>query len=275
MSGKNCSLRFGHSAVVAVAIVGLSALFASCVPFVTAKKGNAPSKEASQGRPRLIKPTISGGTGPVAASGKTTIGEDIRGSVDGKGTFPAGSTQVETTRSSESKRVQPGTATDLRTPAAKSSRPPRSGKRTAGNGISSRKTSSHSKSAPARGTKGKSEPSTQNDAIPAADTDLKFEKPDHAKYVNKIRNKAIDKVNRERLCQLARLCNDSITEEWLLTLYFTEAKTYVFRAYVWDAIDGKWREAFASTKEPLSTLQRHLKISAGGKKCTVLKNIIK
>jgi len=98
-----------------------------------------------------------------------------------------------------------------------------------------------------------------------------FQKHDHAKHVELIRAKAIDKVNKEKEVTLARLCRDSTTEEWTLTLYQKRQQHYSFASYVWDEIDGKWERSLVSDKRPLSGLRQHLDFSSSGKDCRVLK----
>jgi hypothetical protein len=101
--------------------------------------------------------------------------------------------------------------------------------------------------------------------------DPPFKRHNHAKYVEKIKNKAIDKVNTEKDVAYARLCRDSTTDEWSLWIYRSEAKVYRFVSYVWDEVDEKWEESFISEKRPLSGWQNHLKSLAAGKDCMVLK----
>lgn len=98
-----------------------------------------------------------------------------------------------------------------------------------------------------------------------------FQKHDHAKYTSVIRNKAIDKLNQEKTCDFARVCRDSYTDEWSLTLYFKKNQTYHYVTYSWDEIDGKWDESFVSDKRPLSGWKHHISFSSAGKTCKVLK----
>lgn len=101
--------------------------------------------------------------------------------------------------------------------------------------------------------------------------EVRFEKFDHAKYVKKIKNSALDILNKDSACNLARICSDSITNDWWLTLYRKSDRTYSFTTYIWDAVDGKWEESFVSGKEPLSKLSHHIRSSSSGKYCEVLK----
>lgn len=96
-------------------------------------------------------------------------------------------------------------------------------------------------------------------------------KHDHAGYVRIIKNKAIDRVNKHRDVAQARYCRDLTTDQWSLTLYFVKKRTYRFVRYAWDAIDEKWDEAYVSAKLPVTRLKDHLRYSAQGKDCKILK----
>ena len=101
--------------------------------------------------------------------------------------------------------------------------------------------------------------------------DTQFQRPDHAKYEQRIRNKAIDVLNKGELCTLARLCKDSLTEKWSLTLYRKGEKSYSFVVYSWDPVGSRWEKAYASGSNPLSRWEYHLRYSASGKDCRILK----
>lgn len=96
-------------------------------------------------------------------------------------------------------------------------------------------------------------------------------KHDHSKYVTTIRHKAIDMVNKETDCDVARLCRDSLTDEWSLALYFKAAASYFCVIYTWDEIEGRWEKSFTSEKRPLSGMKKHLAFSSAGKSCRALK----
>jgi len=117
---------------------------------------------------------------------------------------------------------------------------------------------------------GKQEPAPSGDKAKATD-DIAFKKHDHSKYTSAIRGKAIDQVNKEKDVALARLCRDSTTEEWSLTLYRKRQQTYSFVSYVWDEIDEKWEQAFVSDQRPISGWKQHLDFSSSGKDCVGLK----
>jgi len=101
--------------------------------------------------------------------------------------------------------------------------------------------------------------------------EVHFEKYDRAKHLKKIKNSALDILNKDSACNLARICNDSITNDWWLTLYRKTDRTYSFTTYVWDQVNEKWEQSYVSGKEPLSKLSHHLRSSSSGKYCEVVK----
>ncbi len=101
--------------------------------------------------------------------------------------------------------------------------------------------------------------------------DLPLKRHDHVKYTQKVKNKAIDKVNKETDVTYARLCKDSTTDEWSLWIYIFEGKVYRLVTYTWNEVDEKWDESLKTNKQPASGWQHHLKFSADGKQCEVLK----
>ncbi len=101
--------------------------------------------------------------------------------------------------------------------------------------------------------------------------DLPFKRHDHVKYVQKIKNKAIDQVNKEIDASYARLCRDSTSDEWSLWIYRFEGKVYRLVTYTWNEVDEKWEESLKTNNQPTSGWQHHLKFSADGKRCEVLK----
>ncbi len=98
-----------------------------------------------------------------------------------------------------------------------------------------------------------------------------FKKHDHSKYVTMIRNKAIDALNKEPDCDVARLCRNSFTDHWSLTLYVKKGKYYTYTVYTWDEIDGNWVESYTSENRPVETLKKHISFSSAGKTCQTLK----
>ncbi len=130
-------------------------------------------------------------------------------------------------------------------------------------------------SGPARRIAAKNENSSASPAANdagAAESEEPFKRHDHAKYLDMIKNKAVDLVNSDKESSRAEICKDMITDQWSLTLYYVKEKTYKFITYTWDEIDDDWKISFTSNKGPLSGLQKHLKYSSSGKNCKVLKN---
>ncbi|MGC8908474.1 MAG: hypothetical protein ACP5M0_13675 [Desulfomonilaceae bacterium] len=117
------------------------------------------------------------------------------------------------------------------------------------------------------------EKETKREKPPADGQEIEtvFKKHDHVKYVTMIRNKAIDALNKEPDCDLARLCRDSFTDGWSLTLYKKSGKYYTYTVYAWDEIDGNWVASYASEKRPLANMKKHLSFSSSGKTCQTLK----
>ena len=98
-----------------------------------------------------------------------------------------------------------------------------------------------------------------------------FKKHDHAKYKQRIKNKAIDKLNQQREVTHATLCRDTMTDLWTLTLYRKGKGSFSFISYFWDEIDGTWEKGFDSGRIPLKRWRNHLRSSKREKSCTVLK----
>jgi hypothetical protein len=117
------------------------------------------------------------------------------------------------------------------------------------------------------------DPKTSGKAGPSASPKdgLPFKRHDHKKYIQKIKNKAIDKLNKTKDVTYATLCRDSTTDEWSLWLYSFGGKTYRFVTYAWDEVDEKWEESLKSNKQPIAGWRHHLKFTADGKRCEVLK----
>jgi len=102
-------------------------------------------------------------------------------------------------------------------------------------------------------------------------SDLAFKHHDHAKYVAEIRNKAIDQLNKERDVDFVRLCRNTTTDQWSLTMYRRAERSYSFTDYAWNEINLRWEKVFTSDKKPISGWKQHLDFSAAGKECKLLK----
>ena len=81
-----------------------------------------------------------------------------------------------------------------------------------------------------------SEASTRNET---KEIDGPFKKHDHSKYTKRIRNAAIDTLNKHRSATYAALCRNSTTDLWTLTIYFKTARMFEFTSFFWDEIDGE------------------------------------
>ncbi|MGO9120917.1 MAG: hypothetical protein ACLQPD_25320 [Desulfomonilaceae bacterium] len=129
---------------------------------------------------------------------------------------------------------------------------------------------------PARRIAARAENSTvasETDDAGEAKSKEPFKRHDHTKYLEIIKNKAVDLVNSDKESAYAAICKDMITDQWSLAFYYIQEKTYKFIIYVWDEIDDKWQKSFVSDKQPISSLEKHLKYSSSGKDCKVLKKI--
>lgn len=214
--------------------------------------------------PRLIKPKINDGDSQKSNSDslngdQKNRSEDLERESSQKRENPldvgTGSSQSRQNEQMASKRVAPSselpeTVNDVVTSSDKS--------------MSDKPSSSSSST---------SEPSGQKDSrsIISDDSQSPFRKHDHSKYVSVIRQKAIDKVNADREADFVRICKDSNTDEWTLTLYYRQRTTYRFVTYIWDEIDDKWEESYVSEKRPMTAWKRHISFSSAGKRCEVMK----
>jgi hypothetical protein len=237
---------------------------ASCVPLLSSKKGDSAEGKASNPGPALVKPKlekISNGT------------EEKRDNKSGE------QRQAERSQKPE-KADQP----DKKTPTTTGAGVEQSAKREEGKKKKdptkevprepSDRPGSDKEKDPDKGPSASAKSQLGSDDALATDltrSDTLFKKHDHAKYSEKIKNKAIDEVNKEATCKYARLCRDTITQEWGLSLYYFQESTYVMVTYVWDEIDEKWKKTFTSERSPVSGWKRHLEFSAGSKECRPLK----
>jgi hypothetical protein len=108
----------------------------------------------------------------------------------------------------------------------------------------------------------------------AHSVDMRFRKPDHKKYAQRIRHEAINVLNKASSCALARLCKDDMTDEWNLTLYRKHAKSFNYVAYTWDPIDEKFEQSFESGPRPLKEWKHHQKFAVVSKDCSILKGTV-
>jgi hypothetical protein len=261
-SGNRGSSWF-RTAALAVCLLCL----ASCVPLLMGKKESGGEEKSADRETALIKPKLrddGGATVPKISqapsqlsdkpnkSGKAAASEDAE-EFDDK-------PPVTVTKTPETPPKQdPGTEKPVRNKA-----PEKPAVRiAAGRG-------KDSDADPVLAEKTKDESSEPSAADPAK-IDILSKKHDHSKYAEKIKKKAIDVVSKEPTCKFARLCQDTTTDQWDLSLYYLREKNYVLVAYAWDEIDEKWKESYTADKRPAAQWKSHLEYASGGKKCGVLK----
>jgi hypothetical protein len=105
----------------------------------------------------------------------------------------------------------------------------------------------------------------------SAESEPPFKKHDHSRYVTTVKHKAIDQLNKHENATSARICRNVTTDQWSLVIYHIDNRKYSFTSYVWDEIDQKWDKSFTSGKQPVARWKEHLKFTAQGKECSVLK----
>lgn len=114
-------------------------------------------------------------------------------------------------------------------------------------------------------------PDSKKDVIATEKVETNFKRHDHSGYVGKIKAKAIDLVNKDPEARYARLCRDTVTDQWSLSLYRVHDKFFTFTVYVWDDIDAEFVKSLTSETRPISGWKQHLAFAADAKECTVLK----
>jgi hypothetical protein len=233
-----------------------SVVIAGCVPAFLQRQPEIPIENTASEKPQLLKPKVAEDGADAAAR----IGDE----------------NPRISRNSKSPSqlapADPSSKSDKQDsfPSEKSEKPkPEDRKFNSDSPLGKEETSD-----PARRIAAKDEDSTSSDAddgSQAAKPIEQFKRHDHAKYMELVKNKAIDLVNSEKECDQATICKDMITDQWSLALYYMKEKTYKFITYVWDEIDDSWQKSFTSDKRQISGLEKHLKYSSSGKDCKVLK----
>ncbi len=107
--------------------------------------------------------------------------------------------------------------------------------------------------------------------VASKETDESFRKHDHSEYKRTIKNAAIDTLNKHRGSTAARLCRDTTTDLWTLTIYSQGRGKLSFVIYFWDEVDGKWERSFESGNVPPKKWRSHLRYASADKTCTILK----
>jgi hypothetical protein len=262
------ALPFRSVWFAAISVTICSIWLTACVPGIMgskASKEKTPGDAATTSPSRLLKPTMPDdrGRGSLAQqAGKETPGVASGTSSDTFAASPKGAKAENPT----TQRV--------------SSLPNDLGREIAGSGLDKEPSSQSSSESPKGGAStrtvvediGPDHPASgKSDSDTSPKDDLAFKRHDHVKYMQKVKNKAIDQVNKEKDVTYARLCRDTTTDEWSLWIYRTEEKAYRFVTYIWDEVDEKWEESFKSDKRPVSGLQHHLNFSTDSKDCKDLK----
>jgi hypothetical protein len=217
---------------------------AGCVPAFLQKKTEIPLEKGSTAKSKLLKPKVS---------------EDSEiSSISKNYSRPASATSApkpdkqESFRSAESKKSKPeDTKFNSDSPLEKGETSGPARRISANNEDSGASSKAH-----------------QSDE---AESKELFKRHNHAKYLDMIKNKAVDLVNSDKGSNRAEICKDTISDQWSLTFYYVKEKTYKFITYSWDEIDDNWKKSFESNKRTLSSLKKHLRYSSSGKECKVLK----
>ncbi|MBI5249425.1 MAG: hypothetical protein HY912_08015 [Desulfomonile tiedjei] len=226
-------------------IIAICIFFTSCVPGLINRNSNPSSDAKKPVTDQLIKPRFT----------ENTTSEKDK---------PSGSESSKTVERASSEKVAPQSARLVTRTSEEADRAEKKEKATR---VISQK--------PAE--PGAAEPKKESSDVSSKDPTLPegpLKKFDHGKYLEQLRSRAVDLVNKEQNCSHALLCRDSITEEWSLCIYRIKDSHYIANVLVWDEIDEKWEEAFVSEKRPIGQMKEHLKISIVGKECKPLKGAI-
>ena len=99
-----------------------------------------------------------------------------------------------------------------------------------------------------------------------------FKKPDHEKYFKHMADRAEQVVKGDSRSFYARMCSDSLTGDWTLTVYGkADDKFFSMAVHAWDAVDDAWHKTVES-KIRASQWKTHLAVAGSGKECRVLKD---
>lgn len=252
----------------AISVTICSIWLTACVPGIMgskASKEKTPGDAATTSPSRLIKPTMPDDRG------RGSLAQQAGKEKPGDASVTPSDTSAASARGAKAEKPATQTVSSL---------PSDLGREIAGSGVDKEPGRQSSYETPKGGASTRTVVEDIRRDPPASDKsgsdtspkdDLPFKKHDHVKYMQKVKNKAIDQVNKEKDVTYARLCRDTTTDEWSLWIYRSEEKAYRFVTYIWDEVDEKWAESFKSDKRPSSGLQHHLKFSTDGKDCIDLK----
>lgn len=260
-----------------------SVLLAGCVSSLTQRLGISRAEQPPKEKTGLVKPKMSGTQDTESPSDKKDAGQastsQQKSSAKAEDVETANPTRVQDKSASEQEGQGKAKASDARDKTRRASAADEKGQDEASlpstqeirNSFRSlsldpkdKQTGSGTRKSKSGADAGDSDDDREGDAPP-------LQKHDHAKYLQFVRGKAIDMVNKEKNITLARLCRDSTTEEWTLTMYQRHPPNYSFVTYMWDEVDGKWERAFSSGTRPVSGWKQHLDFASSGKDCKVLK----
>jgi hypothetical protein len=254
------------SLALVIAVVLSVVWLPACVPSIFSKKEASIPESKNGQKAELIKPLIAA-TAAEDTTDKTSAPERVPGRSENSGGTsatarsgsddPRGSSDL--TRTSADPAVQDTQAPDEESKGRKP-----------GTTVKSDKDNARIASPEKTSLAGK-EKTSDSDSEALEAEDAAFKHHDHAKYVTDIRNKAIDQLNKEKDTDLVRLCRNTTTDQWSLTMYRKVDRTYSFTDYAWDEINLKWEKVFSSGKKPVSGWKQHLDFTAAGKECRILK----
>jgi hypothetical protein len=252
----------------AISVILCSIWLTACVPGIMgskASKEKPPGAAATTSPSGLVKPTMPDDRGRGSLSQQAGKETPVDASGKSSDTFAAAAKGAKAEKPN-TQRV--------------SSLPNDLGKEIAGSDVDKKLTSQSSLESPKSGASTRTvvedirrdPPASGKSGSETSPKDVfPFKKHDHVKYTQKIKNKAIDHVNKEKNVTYARLCRDTTTDEWSLWIYRSEEKAYRFVTCIWDEVDEKWAESFRSDKRPISGWKHHLNFSTDGKDCIDLK----
>ncbi len=253
---ESCRTACIQTCLRAICCLALSIYISGCTPAFLQRQAEPSSENKVNRKSELVKPKMAEvreNEAAEARSGNPGTSEDRKSS---------------SPRISENPSSQADTRNEL---AQGKQERPQSLDAKSNSGLSSEK---KEVSDPARRIVARAETSTAAsdvDNTGEAKANEPFKRHDHTKYLEIIKNKAVDLVNSDQESTYAAICKDMITDQWSLAFYYTQEKTYKYVTYIWDEIDEKWQKSFVSDKRPISGMEKHLKYSSSGKDCKVLK----
>jgi hypothetical protein len=256
-----------RSALILPAVVLFCLIWTSgCVPTIFNRKSTAAAEKAGQPAASLMRPRLADGKDQAASpSPEAKEFDDPKKRAADEGKSPETPRSVPTVSATKREPVSP-TEQSKMDKASKTTAEKEAPK-------SSPTAVESTKNDKAWATpSGKAEPGTNKDPegkAPGATEPVK--KHDHTKYVAMVKDKAREILAEHPGATYVRLCQDSTTDIWTLSIYQKGDKTYSAVSYSWDEVDQKWNQTYESSREPISRWKGHLAYSAARKACTDLK----